>query len=151
MLEGTDQAVTPEQATELLPLWKAARSLSTSDSVAEQEVTAIYKQISETMTSEQLKAMNALSSKEVNEFTAKEGISLKVAGVGPSSGGSEQSQAAAMAAGPGGGGMVGMLSGGGGPRFESSQSNSNSEKSSSTSESKTHLFDLVIKLLKSKM
>jgi hypothetical protein len=57
VLEGTDLAVTPEQATELLPLWKLYRSLLESDIAATAEIEAVAKQLRQTMTAEQLAAM----------------------------------------------------------------------------------------------
>ncbi len=57
LLEDTDLAVTPEQAAELLPLWKAVLSLSESDTAAQAEIDALYDQIEETMTSEQMQAI----------------------------------------------------------------------------------------------
>ncbi|GAB4577621.1 MAG: hypothetical protein Fur0022_03520 [Anaerolineales bacterium] len=59
-LEGTENAITAEQAAQLLPLWKAVRSLSASDTVAEEEINALFEQIQETMTTEQMDAINAL-------------------------------------------------------------------------------------------
>lgn len=56
-LEETDLAVEPELASELLPLWQMARSLSDSDTAAEAEVTAITKQIQQAMTNEQIGAI----------------------------------------------------------------------------------------------
>ena len=50
-LEETDQAITAEQAAALLPLWKAANSLSGADNVAAEEMTGLFKQIEEAMTS----------------------------------------------------------------------------------------------------
>ena len=55
-LENTDIAVDAEQATELLPLWKAYRSLSGSDSASSLELEALVDQIQETMTPEQVQA-----------------------------------------------------------------------------------------------
>jgi hypothetical protein len=57
MLEGTDRAVTPEQAAELLPLWKLYRSLLESDISAAAEIEAVAKKLSQAMTAEQLAAM----------------------------------------------------------------------------------------------
>ncbi len=57
LLEDTDLAVTPEQAVELLPLWKAVLSLSESDTAAQAEIDALYDQIEETMTAEQMEAI----------------------------------------------------------------------------------------------
>src|SRR5512135_2140633 len=47
-LEGTDQAVTADEAGKLLPLWQAYRSLSTSQTAAEAEVEALLNQIQST-------------------------------------------------------------------------------------------------------
>ncbi len=64
-LEGTDQAMTTDEAAKLLPLWQAYRSLSTSQTAAEVEVDALLNQIESTMTTEQvqmIKDMNLASS-----------------------------------------------------------------------------------------
>jgi hypothetical protein len=53
-LDGTELAVTPAQAQELLPLWEAYRSLSTSQTAAPQETTALVTQIQQTMTDAQM-------------------------------------------------------------------------------------------------
>lgn len=57
-LENTDLAVAPDQAADLLPLWQVFNNLSSSDSAAPEEVTAVTEQIQETMTSEQLQAID---------------------------------------------------------------------------------------------
>jgi len=54
LLEESEYAVDPAQATELLPLWKAARSLSESETTAEAELEALFNQIEDAMTSEQI-------------------------------------------------------------------------------------------------
>jgi hypothetical protein len=59
-LEGTDLAVTAEQAKELLPLWKAVKTLSTSDTASQLEIEAVYQQIQDTLTADQLAAIEAL-------------------------------------------------------------------------------------------
>jgi hypothetical protein len=59
-LEGTDQAITADQAATLLPLWQAYRSLSSSQTSAEAEVDALLKQIESSMTSDQMKAIQAM-------------------------------------------------------------------------------------------
>jgi len=60
-LEGTDKAVTAEEAKNLLPLWKAVKSLSSSTSTSDSEITALYKQIEETLTAEQVQAIKDLN------------------------------------------------------------------------------------------
>jgi hypothetical protein len=59
-LEGTDLAVNPDMASQLLPLWQAARALYTSGTSAAQEQEAILNQITEVMTAEQLEAIEAM-------------------------------------------------------------------------------------------
>lgn len=60
-LEDTEQAVTAEQAKKLLPFWKAVKSIGASDTAAQAEINALYRQIKETMTSEQWKAIQAMN------------------------------------------------------------------------------------------
>ena len=61
-LEGTDQAITTAQASELLPLWEAIKVLAASDTSAQEEVDAAARQIKETLTPAQLKAIAAMNS-----------------------------------------------------------------------------------------
>ncbi|MCC6146026.1 MAG: hypothetical protein IT308_00505 [Anaerolineaceae bacterium] len=60
-LEGTDQAVTAEQARELLPLWKAVKTLSGDDTISAEEIQALYDQIQETMSAGQIQAISQMS------------------------------------------------------------------------------------------
>lgn len=60
-LEGTDKAVTAEEAKNLLPLWKAVRSLNNSETASNDEITALYTQIQETMTTEQVQVIKDLN------------------------------------------------------------------------------------------
>jgi hypothetical protein len=57
LLEGGDLAVDETQAADLLPLWQAAQSLATSDTAAPQEIEAVYNQIQDSMTSDQIAAI----------------------------------------------------------------------------------------------
>lgn len=68
-LEGTGNAITPEQALELLPLWQTMKALSTSDTAAAQEIEALVKQIQETMTTEQTQAITAMDLTRSAMFT----------------------------------------------------------------------------------
>jgi hypothetical protein len=54
MLEETDMAITPEQAEELLPLWKLYTSLLDSDTAAGAEIDAVLNSIQDAMTADQL-------------------------------------------------------------------------------------------------
>ena len=53
-LDETDHVIDAEQASNLIPLWKALRSLASSDTTAEAEVNAVINQIQDTMTTDQL-------------------------------------------------------------------------------------------------
>jgi len=57
LLEDSEHAVDADQAAQLLPLWKAARSLSESETAAEAELEAVFNQIEDTMTAEQINAI----------------------------------------------------------------------------------------------
>jgi hypothetical protein len=59
-LEGTDHAVTTQQAAQLLLLWQAYRTLSASDTAALVELEAIIQQIQATLTPEQTQAIEAM-------------------------------------------------------------------------------------------
>lgn len=59
-LEETDLAVDETLAAEILPLWRALQSLSSSDTTAEAEITAVLNQIQSTMKPEQISAIAAM-------------------------------------------------------------------------------------------
>ena len=60
-LDETDYAVEAEQASQLLPLWKALRSLSESDTTAQAEIDALVAQIEESMTPEQTDTLESMN------------------------------------------------------------------------------------------
>ena len=84
LLEDSEYAVDPAQAAELLPLWKAARSLSESETVAEAELEAVFNQIEDTMTSEQISAIAdlQLTGEEMAQLMEDLGISFGFGGAG---------------------------------------------------------------------
>src|SRR5574341_1639697 len=82
-LEDTDLAVTADQAKTLLPLWQAIRSLSNSDTTAAAEMTALEKQIQETLTTEQMDQINAMP-------LTRADLQTLAGGLGVSSGGGSQ-------------------------------------------------------------
>lgn len=77
-LEGTAQAVTPEQARDLLPLWQALVGLSGTETTAPEELTAVQDQITAAMTAEQLQAIAAqkITNVSLSVFYADHGIVL---------------------------------------------------------------------------
>jgi hypothetical protein len=60
MLEETDMAITPEQAEELLPLWKLFKTLIESDTTADAELAAVVNSIQDAMTADQLDYIETL-------------------------------------------------------------------------------------------
>lgn len=149
-LEGTQEAVSAEQAAVLLPLWKAARYLATTDAAAPGEVTAIYKQIEGTMSAEQMKVINSMKRADLGGIARQMGLQgMPIQDGRPNNG---------QAAGPsnqarlpeGGGGFVPGM--GGPPRPES---NNNAEagavKERSTTAVPAAVYDSLIKLLQRKV
>ena len=115
-LDGTSSSVDAEQAAELLPLWKALRTLSQSESTAIEELEAVLDQISETMTEEQLAAISAmqLTREDMAALMQEYGLS---SGIGTGEGPSPERQATAQALRdsgqmPAGGGFFGGQGGG---------------------------------------
>jgi hypothetical protein len=84
-LDGTENEVDAETAKALLPLWKAARSLSSSDTAAPQEVDAIFKQIQDTMTPAQVQAIAAmkLTRDDTMKIAQEMGLNIGPVGGGP--------------------------------------------------------------------
>jgi hypothetical protein len=101
-LEGTDQAVTVSQAHELLTLWQACQSISISDTTSQVELDALVEQIQGVMTSDQIKAIEAmnLTDQSLVEVLQTIGASSGVDTVTNTPDASALSQAALMA-GPG--------------------------------------------------
>ena len=116
-LEDTSQAVTAEQAKQLLPLWQTLQSLSSSSTAATEEINAVVDQIKSTMTSTQMDKITAmkLTRQDMMSIMSQAGVSPNGASTtatpmalnGYSSGGGTQGGGGAPggAGGPGGGGM----------------------------------------------
>ena len=118
-LEGTAQAVTTSQAAELLPLWQVYQSLSQSDTTAQAEIDALIQQIQDTMTKDQMTAIQAMNLTQKDSFALmqKMGIQAGMAGGQSSSSGQNNSGFASrqgMGVPPdmGGGGPPGQMPGG---------------------------------------
>lgn len=105
LLDGTTNAVTPEQAKTLLPLWQAIITLSGDSATASEELTAVQDQIVATLTTEQLQSIAAMqiTNTDLSAFYAEYGVVLPtpVPGVtkvpGSGSGKTEEEKAAAQA------------------------------------------------------
>jgi len=79
-LEGTENAITAEQATELIPLWQVYQQLSTSDTAAQEEVTSLTEQIQETMTADQITAIDAMNLTPQDIFTTMQEQGIQFGG-----------------------------------------------------------------------
>lgn len=110
-LEDTAHAVTAEQAAKLLPLWKAYRSLSRDSSSAPAEREALEKQIEETMTAEQLKAIAEMKLTRQDMIDVVQSLGLALPEQAGATGGSgqfgqgQQPPAGDMGGMPGGGAL----------------------------------------------
>jgi hypothetical protein len=115
-LEGTDNAITAEQASELILLWQVYEQLSTSDTAAQEEITALTEQIQETMTEDQITAINAMNLTPQDIFTTMQEQGIQFGGNGQQ-GAPEAGSNGGFPAPPGGGDtvFVGPGPGGGGP------------------------------------
>jgi hypothetical protein len=114
LLEGSEFAVDPAQAAELLPLWKAARSLSESETAAKAELEAVFDQIEDTMTSEQIAFISDLRLTGEEMVQLMEDLGLEFGFGGPGFGNlTPEQQATAQAARESGGVSGGGIPGGG--------------------------------------
>jgi hypothetical protein len=104
-LDGTANAVMPEQAKTLIPFWQGIIALSGNTTTAPEELSAVQDQIVATLTPEQLQAIAALqiTNAGLSVFYAEYGIVLPtpIPGVtkvpGSGSGKTEEEKAAAQA------------------------------------------------------
>lgn len=115
-LEETAQAVSADQARELVTLWKAYRALSQSDTAVAQEVEALVKQIEAILTAPQretIAAMN-LTYADLARVAEERGIEMGAGGGERMRGNLTPEQiATAQALRAQGGGTFGAMSGGG--------------------------------------
>ena len=79
-LEGTDNAVTADQAAKLLPLWQVYKDLSASSSAAQEEVDALAEQIQETMTPQQVQAITDMKLTRREIFQTMQDLGIASAG-----------------------------------------------------------------------
>jgi uncharacterized membrane protein len=104
-LEGTDQALTTKQASELLPLWEVMKVLANSDTSAQVEIDAAFREVNETLTPAQLQAIKTmkLTAQDVSAF--EQGLTTAVQSSSKSS--SSSSNSGGGFGGPDGGGPGG--------------------------------------------
>lgn len=77
-LDGTPNAINPEQAKILIPLWQAVVTLSSNTTTASAELVALQDQIAQALTPAQLEAIAALkiTNAELNTYYAQFGLSM---------------------------------------------------------------------------
>ncbi|MFZ5879304.1 MAG: hypothetical protein ACOY0R_08030 [Chloroflexota bacterium] len=75
-LDGTEQAVTAEQARELVIYWQVYQEISQSDTAAQEEVDGLLKQIEGAMSAEQMQAIEALGLTQRDVMTVMQEKSL---------------------------------------------------------------------------
>lgn len=117
-LEGTSQAVTAEQAKTILPLWRAVKSLSSSSTASPQELSALYQQIQEAMTAEQIKTIKemSMSPEDTQAMMTKYGVQANFPTMDPQMQATRQAQRSSnSSSGGNGGGPGGGFGGPGGP------------------------------------
>ncbi len=117
-LDKTSYAVDAAQAANLLFLWKGMKSLSTDSSAANEEIQGLVKQINDTMTPQQIAAIDGmnLSFQSIAAIAQQTGLDLGSVGgqfsnLSPSARATFQ---ASRQSGGGGGGFGGGIPGGGG-------------------------------------
>ena len=123
-LENTSEAVTAEQAKQMLPLWQTLQALSSSSTAATEEINAVVGQIKSTMTAAQMDKISAmkLTRQDMLSIMSQAGVPANGASTTatpmalngmPSGGGSQGSGPAGGPGGPGGGMPAGGPPGGG--------------------------------------
>ncbi len=87
-LDGTPNAITPEQATTLLTLWQALRGTTQSGSSAQAEVNALLGQIEGALTADQLAAIKDLKLTQTafQQWATANGVTMGTGGGQPGSG-----------------------------------------------------------------
>jgi hypothetical protein len=156
-LEETNNAVTAEQAKELLPMFYVLQDLNDSDTAAQEEMDGLVNQIQEALTAEQVQAIDdmTLSMRDVFALTQGSSGSTSTSNASSTSGTSTNGGGAGgppdMGGMPGGG-PSGMPGGGGMPSTgTTSTSNSANAAPAMDTSTPSALFDVVIELLQKKV
>jgi hypothetical protein len=159
-LEGTNQAVNVELASQLLPLWQLMADMSVSTTAAPEELAAVVDELKTTMTADQLSAIDAMEMPDSEIAAATQGAGTAAAAASGAAGTASQPAQAAMDPALGGelggdmaGGGMPMDGGAPGPQG-STVTTSNGAKSnpgSSQNAGSNAIFARVITLLESKL
>jgi hypothetical protein len=108
-LQGTSNAITPTQATALIPLWQAYAQLTTSNTAAQAEIDAVVSQVQSTMTPQQVQAITSMKLTRQDLFTTMSNLGLTNGFGGNGTPNPDRT--------PGAGGGGGFFPGGGGGGF----------------------------------
>jgi hypothetical protein len=149
-LEGTSLAVTSQQSKDLLFLWKAVKSLGSNSNTAQDEIAALYQQIKETMTSEQVQALQnmTLANEDIQALMQQYGIQSS----SPQSSTSEQGSGNRRSNMGGFDGPPGGFGGDMPPGAQSNRASAAAQSSSQTSQDLNALFaDAIIELLQQRV
>ena len=116
-LDGTSNAITAKQASDLLPLWQVYKDLSTSSNAAQQEIDALVQQIQGVLTPAQMQAITDMKLTRQDMFATMQQLGI-VTGRAPGNGTPSASQNGGgngfrTGGGGGGGGFPGGGPGGG--------------------------------------
>ncbi len=177
-LEGTPQAVNPQTAAKLLPLWELMAQLDSSNSSAPQEIAAVMDQIKATMTPQQVNTVDSMTFTSADIFSVFQ-QQAQSSGSGGSGGGgsgfggfggnrgngSNRGGGGVFfgGGGPGGGGFGGGGFGGAGIRPTTGNGSSSSTTSQATADQQaqaakarenaisTLLIDQLVRLLQTKV
>jgi len=162
-LEGTNLAVTATEAKDLLVLWTAVKVLSTKNTTAPEEMQALYQQIQETMTPEQVKAIEGMNLTSSDIRSLMNSLGIQQAGnfsdAQGQNNGQRTTQSAQSRTNNGGGGIgPGGFAGGIGGGFGENPGQGNTQRTPLPNQSSirqslglTNLFlDPLIKLLQTK-
>jgi hypothetical protein len=148
-LEETDNAVSAEQASELLPMFYVLQDLNESDTAAQEEIDGLVAQIQETLTDVQVQSIDTMGLSMQDMFAITQGGSGKSSASGTtstSSTGGDMGGPPDMGGGMPGGGMPGVATTG----TTSASSDTNAMPAMNTS-TPTALFEAVIKFLEKKI
>jgi hypothetical protein len=153
-LEGTENAVTTEQASGLLMLWQVYQDLSQSDTAAQEEVSAIFEQVQETLTSKQIQAITDMQISQKDVASVMQGVTFTTT----SSSSNSSSANVSSGGGPQGGGVPPDMGGipgdlGGGSTTSTNQSQSTPAASSvgGSAGVPSALVELIIQSLQQKI
>jgi len=148
-LEGTNLQVTTNQAAELLLTWKAVKSLTKDDTVSTQEISALYDQMQEALTEEQVQAIEKMTwtQADMDSLMAKYGIDSSAAQSSKTS--SQKSSSGGPGGGmppPDGGGDLGI--GGSGVQQSKKTSASGQSSTAKLEEVNLKVADKIIELMR---